>query len=249
MGIFFTVDIGTGSYPSRESSPRIAEPSTKHWASDVKGNFFYNKSNGSMKLMTSKTHYYIMCLGNSLPECHNISIQATSHHPLNIYIHVTILFFNSETSWDVFSTQFHPTLFSSQCEHKETRAQALCPGGCWHLSPSAYQNLILADPEDMPSASCVCCGRPASPVPNASPPGEEKHSSTHHIKSVQPQLPAIYRHSSLLHHTHGHMLYHHDSNPHIPWILAPLRIYPLPVLKAVIFSKLKWMKINEQLPY
>lgn len=69
---------------------------------------------------------------------------------------------------------------SSPCETRRDMNPALLSGGCWNLSPSAYQNLIPADPEDTLSVSCVCCGRPASPTPNASPPGDEHNKKASH---------------------------------------------------------------------
>lgn len=53
------------------------------------------------------------------------------------------------------------------CHRQQPARHPQCPA---RASPSACQRPRLADPADMPSASCGCCGRPASPAPGASPP-------------------------------------------------------------------------------
>ena len=46
-------------YPRSVSSPRIADPSIRHWASVVKGNFFWKgKKNVVMKMTSTVTHLY-----------------------------------------------------------------------------------------------------------------------------------------------------------------------------------------------
>lgn len=46
-------------YPRSVSSPRIADPSIRHWASVVKGNFFWKgKKNVVMKMASTVTHLY-----------------------------------------------------------------------------------------------------------------------------------------------------------------------------------------------
>lgn len=162
------------SYPSRESSPSTAEPSIRHCASVVSGSFFCKGSppapSGSPRSQDVTLSPGPGGYGHPAPPAVTQLCFCTCALPRTSLTRV------------LYSHVYNPSAPRTHARApacawlKERRKRLRCPlgipRGAWRTSPSACRRPRLAGPADMPSASCGCCGRPASPAPDASPPAD-----------------------------------------------------------------------------